>query len=104
MLRETKAMPTPLTKQINQLIRIILLIAAATFVGVLAIGLARGNSFDSLFQLGVALAVGSIPDALPAVVTTVLSLGNSSHGQEVRHNQASFFCGNPRFYLCDLLG
>ncbi len=75
MLRETKAMPTPLTKQINQLIRIILIIAAATFVGVLALGLARGNSFDSLFQLGVALAVGSIPDALPAVVTTVLSLG-----------------------------
>jgi len=75
MLRETKAMPTPLTKQINPLIRIILLIAAAIFVGVLVIGLARGNFFDSLFQLGVALAVGSIPDALPAVVTTVLSLG-----------------------------
>ncbi len=38
MLRETKAMPTPLTKQINQLIRIILLIAAAIFVGVLSLG------------------------------------------------------------------
>lgn len=75
MLRETKAMPTPLTKQINQLTRIILIIAAAIFLSVLALGLARGNSFDALFQLGVALAVGSIPDALPAVVTTILSLG-----------------------------
>jgi Ca2+-transporting ATPase len=75
MLREAKEERTPLTKQINQLTRIILIIAAATFGSVLAFGLARGKPFDSLFQLGVALAVGSIPDALPAVVTTILSLG-----------------------------
>lgn len=75
MLQEAEAEETPLTLQINQLTRVILIIAAATFGGVLAAGLFRGEPFNALFQMGVALAVGAIPDALPAVVTSVLSFG-----------------------------
>ncbi|MDP8247215.1 MAG: cation-transporting P-type ATPase [Candidatus Tritonobacter lacicola] len=75
MLKEAKEEKTPLTRQINQLTRNILIIAAATFGAVLAIGLSRGKPFDALFQIGVALAVGAIPDALPAVVTSILSMG-----------------------------
>lgn len=75
MLKETTEKKTPLTMQIDQLTRIILLIAGVTFGSVLVAGLMRGKSFDALFQLGVALSVGAIPDALPAVVTTILSLG-----------------------------
>ena len=52
-------------------------------------GLAQGQSFTVLFGIGVALAVGSIPDALPAVVTTILSVGLGQHGEEERDHEVA---------------
>ncbi|MFH1037203.1 MAG: HAD-IC family P-type ATPase [PVC group bacterium] len=75
MLREAKEEETPLTRQIDQLTRVIVIMAAVTFGSVLVLGISRGQPFDVLFRLGVALAVGAIPDALPAVVTSILSMG-----------------------------
>lgn len=66
---------TPLMAKLDQLMRVILIMAAVAFGGVLVAGLASGEDFSALFTLGVALAVGAIPDALPAVVTSILSIG-----------------------------
>lgn len=73
-LETTEEIITPLTKQINQLTVIVLILGAVAFVGVLAVGLSRGESFSSQFKLGVALAVGSVPVCLPAMITALLSL------------------------------
>ena len=78
MLKETREEKTPLTRRIDQLIRIILAMAGLAFAGVMAAGLSRGVSFNLLFTLGIALAVGAIPDGLPAVVTAILSVGTVS--------------------------
>ena len=68
---------TPLTKKIAQFSKLVLwciiVLAALTF----AIGVARGEKTDEMFMAAVALAVGAIPEGLPAAVTIVLALGVS---------------------------
>ncbi len=75
LLAKTEADKTPLQKQLDGLSRIIAVIAGIALVLVVILGLLRGESFDTLFITGVALAVAAIPTGLPAVVTALLSLG-----------------------------
>jgi P-type Ca2+ transporter type 2C len=75
MLANTETSKTPLQKQLDALSKIIASIAAVALVLVVLLGLARGESFDTLFITGVALAVAAIPTGLPAVVTALLSMG-----------------------------
>src|SRR3954469_14498635 len=75
LLSNTETSKTPLQKQLDALSKIIASIAAVALVLVVLLGLARGESFDTLFVTGVALAVAAIPTGLPAVVTALLSMG-----------------------------
>jgi Ca2+-transporting ATPase len=69
---------TPLTRQLDQLTVLLTVMAAAALVLVVIIGLIRGEDFDDLFLVGISLAIAAIPTGLPAVVTTVLSLGTQA--------------------------
>ncbi|HPD55783.1 MAG TPA: cation-transporting P-type ATPase [Smithellaceae bacterium] len=66
---------TPLTKKIaafsKVLLIVILVLAAVTF----AVGLWRGENAVYMFMAAVALAVGAIPEGLPAAVTITLAIG-----------------------------
>jgi Ca2+-transporting ATPase len=75
MLAATESEKTPLQKQLDALSKIIASIAAVALVLVVLLGLAQGQTFDTLFITGVALAVAAIPTGLPAVVTALLSIG-----------------------------
>jgi P-type Ca2+ transporter type 2C len=75
LLAKTEADKTPLQKQLDGLSKVIAAIAGIALLLVIAIGLVRGESFDTLFITGVALAVAAIPTGLPAVVTALLSIG-----------------------------
>ncbi|WP_244928470.1 HAD-IC family P-type ATPase [Nocardioides sp. W7] len=75
LLASTEVSKTPLQKQLDSLSKVIAAIAAIALVIVVLLGLARGESFDTLFITGVALAVAAIPTGLPAVVTALLSMG-----------------------------
>src|SRR5512133_1587240 len=75
LLASTETDKTPLQKQLDGLSKIIATIAGVALVLVVILGLARGESFDTLFITGVALAVAAIPTGLPAVVTALLSIG-----------------------------
>jgi P-type Ca2+ transporter type 2C len=75
LLAKTEADKTPLQKQLDGLSKIIATIAGVALLLVIVLGLVRGQSFDTLFITGVALAVAAIPTGLPAVVTALLSIG-----------------------------
>ena len=76
MLSATAKEETPLTKQMNTLTLWIVGAAGLTMIVMFALGLHRGQSWTTLFDTAVALAIAAIPLALPMVVQVVLSLGS----------------------------
>jgi Ca2+-transporting ATPase len=78
MLAQVQQEKTPLTRQLDQLTVLLTIMAAAALALVVILGLLRGDDFDELFLIGISLAIAAIPTGLPAVVTTVLSLGTQA--------------------------
>jgi len=75
MLNATETGKTPLQKKLDELTKVITLIAGLALIVIVVIGVARDQSRHELFITGIALAVSAIPTGLPAVVTTLLSFG-----------------------------
>ncbi|MFZ4538221.1 cation-transporting P-type ATPase [Propionivibrio sp.] len=77
LIAEAPDLSTPLTVKMavfsNWLLIVIGLLALFTF----AIGLWRGESAFDMFMAAVALAVGAIPEGLPAAMTITLAIGVS---------------------------
>lgn len=75
LIASADILATPLTKKISRfselLLYVILGLAAITFV----VGIMRGESWVEMFMAVVALAVGAIPEGLPAAVTITLAIG-----------------------------
>ena len=77
LLGETTDLATPLTRKLARFSRVltavILGLAGVTFL----VGTARGESASEMLVAAVALAVGAIPEGLPAAVTIALAIGVS---------------------------
>ncbi len=74
-LQDQVDLTTPLTRKFGRfsrtLLKAILVLASLTF----AVGVLRGRSAEEMFDAAVALAVGAIPEELPAIVTITLAIG-----------------------------
>lgn len=83
MLREAATLETPLTRALGVIGRyitvgILLVAAAMLVVGTLratAQALPRGDALREALMFAIALAVGAIPEGLPAIVTIALAIG-----------------------------
>src|SRR5512139_3900832 len=75
LLNKTEADKTPLQKQLDRLTIIIAGLAGLAFILMVIMGLRNGQALSTIFIAGIALAVSAIPTGLPAVVTTIYSMG-----------------------------
>jgi Ca2+-transporting ATPase len=75
MLQHTEDMETPMSRRLNQLGRILGLVALGICGLIFLVGVLYGNSVLSMFMTAVTLAVAAIPEGLPAVSTIVLAIG-----------------------------
>ncbi len=75
LIAEASIPETPLTRKIAAFSRVLLYVilglAAMTFV----VGALHGESWPDMFMAAVALAVGAIPEGLPAALTITLAIG-----------------------------
>ena len=77
MLAATAVEESPLTKEMDRLTLWIAAAAGLTMVVMFVLGRARGQAWDHLFTAAVSLAIAAIPEALPTVAQTILSLGGA---------------------------
>ena len=75
LLNTTEADKTPLQKQLDRLTVLIAGLAGLAFLAMVLLGLVNDQDLDTIFVSGVALAISAIPTGLPAVVTTMYSMG-----------------------------
>ncbi|MFP4085404.1 MAG: cation-transporting P-type ATPase [Desulfobacteraceae bacterium] len=77
MITSAEILATPLTRKIEYfskiLVYVIIALAAVTFL----VGVLRGQAWVEMFLASVALAVGAIPEGLPAAMTITLAIGVS---------------------------
>jgi Ca2+-transporting ATPase len=75
MLTATEAEESPLTRELNRLTLWIAAAAGLTMLVMFILGRQRDVAWDALFVAAVSLAIAAIPEALPTVTQTILSLG-----------------------------
>jgi P-type Ca2+ transporter type 2C len=66
---------TPLQQRLEQLGKILIVVALLLTALVVVIGVYQGHDLYTMFLAGVSLAVAAIPEGLPAIVTIALAMG-----------------------------
>ncbi len=75
MLKEVGSEMTPLQRRMEWVGQKITRLVIASVGAISIISLARGNSLLNTLRTGVSLAVGAIPEGMPAIVTVALAFG-----------------------------
>ncbi len=77
LISSAQDLATPLTRKIAHFSHILLYTILVLSVVTVAVGMLRGQPLFDMFMAAVALAVGAIPEGLPAAVTITLAIGVS---------------------------
>ncbi|MFF4396834.1 cation-translocating P-type ATPase [Streptomyces sp. NPDC001480] len=75
MLSATPREASPLAQEMDRLTLWITATAGLTMIVMFVLGRSRGTAWDALFVTAVSLAIAAIPEALPTVTQTILSIG-----------------------------
>jgi cation-transporting P-type ATPase F len=77
LISTADVLETPLTQKIAKFSRLLLVVILFLAAVAFTVGVWRGQSKFDMFMAAVALAVGAIPEGLPAAVTITLAIGVS---------------------------
>ncbi|WP_027414529.1 calcium-translocating P-type ATPase, SERCA-type [Aneurinibacillus terranovensis] len=75
LIQTTETQETPLQLKLEELGKILIVVALALTALVVGVGIMHGHNAYNMFLAGVSLAVAAIPEGLPAIVTVALALG-----------------------------
>jgi cation-transporting P-type ATPase F len=75
LVSSAEVLATPLTRKLAWFSKVLTVVILALAVVTFVIGVARGESVSGMFTAAIALAVGAIPEGLPAAVTITLAIG-----------------------------
>ncbi|MBB5960449.1 cation-transporting ATPase F [Saccharothrix tamanrassetensis] len=75
LVGSTRAVQTPLTRKLARFSKALTVVIMGLAVVSVVIGVLRGEPFADMVTAAVALAVGAIPEGLPAAVTVTLAIG-----------------------------
>lgn len=75
MISAAPSLETPLTRKMAAFGHKLLILILGLAAVVLGVGLARGEQLEEIVSSAIALAVGAIPEGLPAAVTVTLAIG-----------------------------
>ena len=75
MINLAEDLQTPLTRKIAQFSQLLLYVILGLATLIFVAGILRGQPWPDMFMAAIALAVGAIPEGLPAVVTITLAIG-----------------------------
>ena len=98
---------TPMERQLDTMGGQLVLISGAVCGVVFLIGLLRGYGFLQMLKISISLAVAAVPEGLPTVATTTLSLGirrMRKHNVLIRHLDAVETLGSLQTICMDKTG
>ncbi len=107
MIANTETLDTPLTRRIKQFSHVLLYAILTLAAVTLLVGVVRGQPLVDSFMAAVALAVGAIPEGLPAAVTIMLAIGVSRMAKRraiIRHLPAVETLGSTTVVCSDKTG
>jgi Ca2+-transporting ATPase len=82
LIASADILATPLTKKITKFSTTLLYVILGLSLVTFAVGMLRGYAFIDVFMAVVALAVGAIPEGLPAALTITLAIGVAKLAQK----------------------
>lgn len=75
LIYEAPELSTPLSKKIDSFSNVLLYVILGMALVTIVAGMWKGTPFTQILMVAVALAVGAIPEGLPAAITTILAIG-----------------------------